>query len=162
MTVELVSTFQSKDHWRNACLSTRLVHYTLQEYLDTKHELLFPNANRDIASVCLTYLSFDGFRDGPCNPEMIDKRLEDFACLEYAVWKWHIHLHVVQLELMEQIMAILQTRPKIFAFMQVLEHYEKWWIEFDSEETPCNLAPFCSILEPSGRSCGIKNNPGYG
>ena len=162
VTAELVSTFQSKDHWRNACLSTRLVHYTLQEYLDTKHELLFPNANRDIASVCLNYLSFDGFRDGPCNPEMIDKRLEDFACLEYAVWNWHIHLHVVQLELMEQIMAILQTRPKIFAFMQVLEHYKKWWIEFDSEENPCNLAPFCSILEPSGRSCGIKNNPGCG
>ena len=93
------------------------MHYTLQEYLDTSRELLFPNTNRDIASVCLTYLCSDGFRDGPCNPEMIDKPLEDFAFPEYAAWNWYIHLHVVQLELMEQILAILQTRPKIFAFM---------------------------------------------
>ena len=101
VTAGLVSTFQNKYHWRNACMSTRVVHYTLQEYPDTNHELLSPNANRDIASVCLTNLSFDDFRHGPCNPEMIDKRLEDFAFPEYAAWNWYIHLHVVQLELME-------------------------------------------------------------
>ena len=41
-------------------------------------------------------------------------------------------------------MAFLQTRPKIFAFMQVLERYEKLWIDFDSEENPCNTAHFAA------------------
>ena len=66
-TAGLVSTFQSEYRWGEAYLSSRLVHYTLQEYLDADRDLLVPNANRDIASVSLTYLSFDNFREVPCD-----------------------------------------------------------------------------------------------
>lgn len=117
-TAGLVSTFQSEYRWGDAYLSTRLVHYTLQEYLDVNRELLVPNANRDIASLCLTYLSFDNFREGPCDCISLYKRLKEFTFLDYAAWNWHIHLQAVQLEFMEQILAFLQNRPKIYALVQ--------------------------------------------
>lgn len=37
----------------------RLVHYTVQEYFDQTWEHWFPNAHRDVAETCLTYLTFD-------------------------------------------------------------------------------------------------------
>jgi hypothetical protein len=39
----------------------RLVHYTTQEYFERTWNFWFPNAQKDIATVCVTYLSFDAF-----------------------------------------------------------------------------------------------------
>ena len=37
----------------------RLVHYTTQEYLERKKDLLFPSVEDDISRLCVTYISFD-------------------------------------------------------------------------------------------------------
>jgi hypothetical protein len=37
----------------------RLVHYTTQEYFDRTRGKWFPNAEANIATICVTYLSFD-------------------------------------------------------------------------------------------------------
>ncbi|PMD45783.1 hypothetical protein L207DRAFT_387885, partial [Hyaloscypha variabilis F] len=39
----------------------RLVHYTTQEYFERTQLRWFPNAETDIAIICVTYLSFDVF-----------------------------------------------------------------------------------------------------
>ena len=47
----------------------RWIHYTTQEYFERTWTLSIPNAQVDIASVCLTYLSFDIFATGFCSTE---------------------------------------------------------------------------------------------
>jgi hypothetical protein len=58
--------------------TVRLVHYT-QEYLETMRKELLPNAEVKIARVCLTYLSFNVFKSGPCgSKELLNDRLEKY------------------------------------------------------------------------------------
>ena len=47
----------------------QFTHYTVQEFLIDNYQdkLLFP---RDLAKVCLTYLTFDIFDDGSCPNEI--------------------------------------------------------------------------------------------
>lgn len=44
----------------------RLDHYTTQEYFKRTQEKWFPNIETDIATICVTYLSFDEFESGFC------------------------------------------------------------------------------------------------
>ena len=39
---------------------------TVQEYFKRQGDKYFPQAQSDMATVCLTYLSFDIFEEGPC------------------------------------------------------------------------------------------------
>ncbi|KAF4631670.1 hypothetical protein G7Y89_g6454 [Cudoniella acicularis] len=52
----------------------RLVHYTTQEYFERTQEKWFPNAETDISTICVTYLSFNKFKSGTCR---YDKEFED-------------------------------------------------------------------------------------
>ena len=52
----------------------RLVHYTIQEYFDKTKGKWFPNAAKDIATTCITYISFDTFESGFC---LTDRRFEE-------------------------------------------------------------------------------------
>jgi len=54
----------------------RLVHYTTQEYFEQTQVRWFPNAEMDIATICVVYLSFDKFESGTCqNDEEFEERL---------------------------------------------------------------------------------------
>src|SRR5947209_3497666 len=44
----------------------RLVYYTMQEYCERTWIFWFPDAQRDIAMVCVTYLLFHTFQTGSC------------------------------------------------------------------------------------------------
>lgn len=74
----------------------RLVHYTTQDYLEGIREKWNPNAQRDIASTCLTYLCFKPFRRSSClsNAEF-KSRLKEHKFLDYAAWYWHQHVATV-------------------------------------------------------------------
>lgn len=70
----------------------KLVHYTVQEYLDRRSVDLYPNAQTEIAATCLTYLSFDEFAQGPLpHDEAFDARMESFPLLQYASRYWAHH-----------------------------------------------------------------------
>jgi hypothetical protein len=47
----------------------RLVHYTTQEYFERTQRFWFPNIQKDIARICITYLSFDTFKAGFCRTD---------------------------------------------------------------------------------------------
>ena len=47
----------------------RLVHYTTQEYFERTQRHWFPNAETDITTICVTYLSFDVFESGFCQTD---------------------------------------------------------------------------------------------
>ncbi|KAL8952473.1 MAG: hypothetical protein Q9222_001614 [Ikaeria aurantiellina] len=86
----------------------RLVHYTVQQYLDDHQEELFPNAQADIFRTCMTYISFKEFHQGRCSFETFDpakfnevangkriakkrflpNRLANFPFFRYAASSW--------------------------------------------------------------------------
>ena len=62
-----------------------LAHYTTQEYFELRQLELFPIAQEDILSTCLTFLSFDDFSTGLCRDQKdLKRRLRDYPFLEYA------------------------------------------------------------------------------
>lgn len=67
----------------------RLIHYTTQEFFDRRGSEIFPNAQAQIANVCLNYLSFDVFNSGCCNSrEEFEQRLANYPLFDYASGNW--------------------------------------------------------------------------
>ncbi|KAM0544534.1 hypothetical protein ACHAPJ_011751 [Fusarium lateritium] len=70
----------------------RLVHYTTQEYFDQAKTRWFTDINSELASICITYLSFDVFASGPCQTdEELKKRLLLHRLYHYAACYWGYH-----------------------------------------------------------------------
>ncbi|KAL8901819.1 MAG: hypothetical protein Q9207_005011 [Kuettlingeria erythrocarpa] len=104
----------------------RLVHYTTQEYFERIRETWNPQAQQEIASVCLTYLSFDIFAsgatasyedsasdehpasDGGFDDGGITTRITKHPFYEYASLNWAMHLFTVQKEISELALSFLQ------------------------------------------------------
>ena len=71
----------------------RLVHATIREYFESSRNNIFPNAERDIAIVCLTYISFNVFTRNPClNRDEVKIRSKQHPLLDYAAR--HLSEHV--------------------------------------------------------------------
>jgi len=67
----------------------RLVHYTTQEYFDRTRDIWFPKAETDIATICLTYLSFKEFESRTCqNDHEFEQRLQLHKLYGYASQNW--------------------------------------------------------------------------
>jgi ankyrin repeat protein len=69
--------------------TVRLVHYTLQEYLQRSRPTLFPRAQTIITRVCLTYLSLED--DIICGDGQAGQVLERWPLLRYAAENWGHH-----------------------------------------------------------------------
>jgi hypothetical protein len=75
----------------------RLVHYTTQEYFERVLLEWNPSAQKEIAVVCLTYLSFDTFRSGSCaGDKAFEQRLAKNAFFDYSAHYWSEHIRSVQ------------------------------------------------------------------
>lgn len=71
----------------------RLVHYTTQEYFERTQMHWFPEAEIDIATACVTYLSFEVFESGYCpTDETFEERLELNPLYLYSAENWGHHL----------------------------------------------------------------------
>lgn len=93
VTAGLVGTFQTQNSREHPHPSIRFVHYNLQQYLaSTKRERLIPNSERNLAGICLTYLSLNELNDGPCCEELVPQRSQDLAFFDYAAYFWSHHL----------------------------------------------------------------------
>ena len=100
-----------------------LVHYTAQEYLERRSLELFPNAQMEIASICLTYLAFEEFAQGPSpNDKAYGERMEAFPLLQYASRYWTRHApHSSEIELKALALAFLKQEAKVASSVQVSE-----------------------------------------
>ena len=74
----------------NGTSTTRLIHYTLQEYLCT-HLDLFARAHSTIAETCLTYLNFQPIKDLSADPS---PNLRGIPFLEYSSLYWGTHMRM--------------------------------------------------------------------
>ena len=77
----------------------RLVHYTTQDYFERTQRVWFPDVQRDIATTCITYLSFDVFVAVFCPiDDEFEKRLRLNPLYKYAAQNWGYHAHEASTE----------------------------------------------------------------
>ncbi|KAF5718660.1 ankyrin protein [Fusarium globosum] len=70
----------------------RLVHYTTQEYFEKTKITWFPEAENEITTTCVTYLSFQEFKGGICPTDQdLRKRLDENPLFHYASHHWGNH-----------------------------------------------------------------------
>ncbi|KGO40643.1 hypothetical protein PEXP_071470 [Penicillium expansum] len=130
----------------------RLVHYTTQEYLERKKDLLFPSAQNDISMLCVTYISFDTFGSGVCeSDEAFEERLQSYPFYPYAVYHWGHHVKLSG-TLHPIVMDFLKDQTKIDASEQVIHvrrHSTRngWSQKFPRQRMGLHLAAYRGIEE---------------
>ena len=136
------------DHESNVI---RLVHYTTQKYFEQIRENWNPTAQLDIASVCLTYLSFHRFRSGSCpNDEEFESRLEENIFLDYASRYWDKHVRTVQEQVYELALRFLQDVALISCAEQAMsishDRYREYSQNFPKEVAGLHLTARNGLL----------------
>ena len=72
----------------------RLVHYTTQEYFERTQRDWLSSAEPDIATTCVTYLSFRVFKSGYCRTDKeFEERLRSNRLYDYAACNWGYHAY---------------------------------------------------------------------
>lgn len=103
----------------------RFAHYSIQEYLVSRSKYLFPCAERDTAAICLRYLLFETFKDGPSSEEdVIESRVKQNPFLSYASRYWGMHAKQSETDTLIQdlIFMMLVSRNKLAGAHQVMQY----------------------------------------
>ncbi|OBT39768.1 hypothetical protein VE00_10222 [Pseudogymnoascus sp. WSF 3629] len=99
----------------------RLVHYTTQEYFRGIRETWNPKAQEEIASTCLTYLSFQTFSTGHCNnDEEFESRILQNPFLDYAARYWGTHALTVQQAIKDLALPFLCNMNQLSCSTQIM------------------------------------------
>src|SRR2546423_6543786 len=99
----------------------RLVHYTTYEYFERTWTSWFPNAQRDIATACVTYLSFDTFETGFCQTdEEFEARLQFYSLYDYAARNWGYHVRAALIEVDRLVLEFLKSKNKVSGSSQAM------------------------------------------
>jgi ankyrin repeat protein len=100
----------------------RLSHFTVQEYFVDSEEHWMKATQADIASACITYLSFSTFDAGFCSTdEEFELRQRNHPFYEYASQYWADHTRAAALRVAEPlILAFLQNDAKVAASSQAM------------------------------------------
>ncbi|KAH8816143.1 hypothetical protein F5884DRAFT_841856 [Xylogone sp. PMI_703] len=102
----------------------RLVHYTTQEYFERMQNHWFPNAQANITTICVTYLSFGAFENGTCSTTYeFEERLRSNKLYNYAARNWGSHACKVSRQ-SQEVMKFLKSDVKVAASAQVLLAHE--------------------------------------
>jgi ankyrin repeat protein len=119
----------------------RLVHYTTQEYFERNRSHWFPNAENNITTICITYLSFDVFQSGFCHTnDEFEARVRSNRFFDYAAKQWGYHarrLSNLNVELGQAAMAFLKSEAKVDAAIQgCMANKEHSFKETYSQQVP--------------------------
>jgi ankyrin repeat protein len=130
----------------------RLVHYTTREYLERKKSSIFQNAETEISSLCVTYVSFDVFGSGSCKSDKaFEERLKSYPFYSYAADHWGHHVRMTG-DLQPGVIEFLKDQSKVEAAVQARcvqwRHFPKNWSqEFPNGMTGFHLAALFGIEE---------------
>lgn len=100
--------------------AVRLAHYTIQEYFERDGKHWFQHAEADIATACITYISFDVFENFTTN---IHQRRQKFALYQYAVRFFGKHARAAPetTQLRQLILDFLGNDSKIYSASEMIE-----------------------------------------
>lgn len=116
----------------------RLIHYSAENYFQSHRDEWFPEGHTKLAKVCLTYLLFDAFKDGPCSGPNesadFDARIAKYPLFGYASMHWGEHLlHTSQVELRDLVMSFLTSDNHLAASIQAL-----WYLDNRNSQSWAN------------------------
>jgi ankyrin repeat protein len=99
----------------------QLAHRTVQDFLWDLHAKNRPNIQNEMCSICLTYLSFDVFREGPSPAtEEFLRRDGKHLFLNYACW--HLQDHFLWAPpneaLLERMYELITSKPLVESYLQ--------------------------------------------
>ncbi|KAI1735944.1 hypothetical protein F4680DRAFT_276207 [Xylaria scruposa] len=115
----------------------RLVHHTTQEYFEQTQKQWFPNADVDIAIVCITYLSFSIFDVGFCQTDAeFEQSLLSNALYDYAAHNWGNHARAAPVEMSDMVVDFLQTEPKVSRCCQAMMAAKDYYRTDYSQNVP--------------------------
>ncbi|KAL7941772.1 hypothetical protein V8C42DRAFT_360491 [Trichoderma barbatum] len=107
----------------------RLVHYTTQEYFEQTKINWFTNAESDITSICITYLSFNVFGSGCCATDNdFEERLRSNQLYDYAAHNWGYHACKAS-ALSQEIINFLEHKAKVDASSQALMAFKQYSLD---------------------------------
>lgn len=105
----------------------RLNHYTAQQYLFDKRNELFPNAEFNIITTCLTYLSFDAFGSGFCRTdEEFEERMRLNPFYHYSACYWGSHAYDIK-ALSRAAINLLESTARVEFLVQALMSSNLVW-----------------------------------
>jgi hypothetical protein len=141
----------------------RLVHYTTQEYFERTWISWFPDAQRDIAMICVTYLSFDTFQTGFClTDEDFEARLRLNPLYDYTARNWGYHVQVASIEKEQLILNLLESGVKISAASQAMmadESYSDYSQRVPRQITGVHLAAYFGLSETTMTLLRNRHDP---
>ena len=92
-----IPAFTQAAHDAGAKIYVDGVHYTAHEYLVRTQAEWNPDAQLNLACTCITYLSFDVFRNGSCtSDDEFEQRLHENKLFDYAVRYWGEHVSMAE------------------------------------------------------------------
>jgi ankyrin repeat protein len=114
----------------------RLVHHTTQEYFERSQKHWFPDAETEITTYCIAYLSFNVFESGFCkSDEIFAERLRLNPFYDYAAHYWGVHAR--QIPTYSKIMiSFLRDEAKVEASSQGLFAIKDSWKPQYSQRVP--------------------------
>ena len=118
----------------------RLVHYTTQEYFDRTWNTWFPDAEANIAAICVTYLSFNEFETGICqNDDEFEQRLQLYKLYQYASQNWGYHTGAASV-VVSEVNSFLERKAQVEASIQPLLAIKRHSSDFGySQRFPKNM-----------------------
>ncbi|KFY05234.1 hypothetical protein O988_00146, partial [Pseudogymnoascus sp. VKM F-3808] len=143
----------------------RLVHYTTQEYFERVRDSWNPKAREEIASTCLTYLSFQTFNNGHCySDEDFERRIMQNPFLDYAARYWGNHALAVQHTIKKLALPFLRNMNQVSCSNQAMSilnyNYPGYSQHVTMEVTGIHLAAVFGVaylLQELTRGDGNKN-----
>ena len=130
----------------------RLVHYTTQEYFERTQKHWFPDAETEITTSCITYLSFSIFESGFCESnEAFEERLRLNPLYDYAAHNWGNHAREASI-LCRGMIEFLEDVAKVNASSQALMAVKRSWESEYSQDVPkqmvgLHLAAYFGVQE---------------
>ncbi|GAP86698.2 putative nacht and ankyrin domain protein [Rosellinia necatrix] len=101
----------------------RLVHYTMQEYLERNWKDQAAGFEADMGVICVTLLSFSDFGAGACKTiKDLEERLQAYPFYDYSAQHWGHHARV-EVVLNDIVYLFLRDEKKVQAAGQVLQLY---------------------------------------
>ena len=134
----------------------RLVHFTTQEYFRRTQSQWFPDAQTNITTACVTYLSFDNFKSGYCqSDEAFEQRLLLNKLYDYAARNWGYHARKASTSC-QDVTEFLQKQAEVQASSQALlvdavYHFKGYSKRFPMNMTGLHLVAYFGledIFEP--------------
>jgi hypothetical protein len=118
----------------------RLVHYTTQQYFDSYRGKWFANAEADITTTCVAYLSFDVFENGLCRTDKdFEERMRLNPFYDYSAQHWGDHAREAP-TLCQGAIRFLESDKKVESSSQVLMAVKYSWALESSQMVPRQVA----------------------